>query len=125
MALYVGPYRLDVGDVDHLLGNGNTSKGRVWRRSEQRVAHARLDIGGRGVVRSNRAEDISVSEMQRAELGLADARRVFQHGSEDRFQLTQRTRDDAQDLGACRLLLQRLVSLARSTVELFLETSNG
>ena len=77
MALNVRPCRLDVGDVDHLLRNGNTSKGCVRRRSEQRVAHACLDIGGRGVVRSNWAEEISVSEMQRAELGLADARRVL------------------------------------------------
>ena len=84
MALNVGSCRFNIDDVDHLLRNGHTSEGRVRRRSEQWVASC-LKIGGRGIVRSNRAEAICVAEVQRAELGLAEARRVLQHGPEDRF----------------------------------------
>ena len=48
------------------------------------------------------------SSKQIAELGLADARRVLQHGLEHRLQFARRTGDDLQHLGGRGLLLQRL-----------------
>ena len=47
-------------------------------------------------------------QIQGAEVGLAEARRIRQHGLEHRLQLAGRARDDAQHLGGRRLLLQRL-----------------
>ena len=46
-----------------------------------------------------------------AELGLADTRRVLQHGLEDRLQLAGRTADDLQHVGGGGLLLQRFAQL--------------
>ena len=48
---------------------------------------------------------------QSAELGLADARRVLQHGLEHRLQFAGRAGDDPQHLGGRRLLLQRFAQL--------------
>ena len=107
MTLNVGLYSLDVGDMDYLLRDDDTPKGRVRRRLEQLVACARLDIGGRRVVRSSHTEGVSVAEVQIAKLGLADAHGVCQHGLEHRLQLAGRARNDAEHLGSCGLLLQR------------------
>src|SRR5262249_21797018 len=52
-------------------------------------------------------ETLAIIEDQVTELGLADAHGVCQHSLEHRFQLTGRTADDAEDLGARGLLLQR------------------
>src|SRR5215831_7125075 len=49
--------------------------------------------------------------MQYAELGLADAGRIFEHRLEHRLQLAGRTADDLKDLGRRGLLLQRLGEL--------------
>ena len=57
-------------------------------------------------------------QIQGAELGLADARRVRQHGLEHRLQLAGRARDDLQHLGGRGLLLQRLGQLARARLHL-------
>jgi hypothetical protein len=43
---------------------------------------------------------LAIIEDQVTELGLADAHGVCQHSLEHRFQLTGRTADDAEDLGA-------------------------
>src|SRR5262249_14100801 len=110
IAFEVGRYRRNVGNVDHLLRGGDTPKRRVRGRSDQ-FARARLDIRGRGVVSSNRAEAISLPDVQRADLRLAEAHRVFQHRLEYRLQLARRTADDLQHLGGRRLLLQRFAQL--------------
>ena len=57
-----------------------------------------------------RAESVSVTKEQIAELGLAKSRRIRQHGLEHRLQLAGRAGDDLQHLGGCGLLLQRLGS---------------
>ena len=54
---------------------------------------------------------------RRAELGLADARRVLQHGLEHRLQLARRTGDDAQHLGGRGLLLELADSALAQLVE--------
>src|SRR5262249_61819052 len=92
----------------------------------------RLDIGRRRIVSSNRTEAISLAEVQRADLRLADAHRVRKHGLEDRLQIARRGRDDAQHLRGRRLLLQRLGEMllyigefAGPLVQLFLEVGGG
>src|SRR5215475_13413071 len=49
--------------------------------------------------------------MQYAELGLADAGRIFEHRLEHRLQLAGRTADNLKDFGRRGLLLQRLGEL--------------
>ena len=53
-----------------------------------------------------------------AELGLADARRVRQHGLEHRLKLAGRARDDLQHLRGRGLLLQCLGEVARARLHL-------
>ena len=65
----------------------------------------------RHIVKCDSAESIPVPEVQHAELGIADAGCVCQHGLEHGFELAGRAGDRLQDLGAGRLLLQRLSSL--------------
>src|SRR5262249_3813348 len=59
-------------------------------------------------------EPRAVKAEQQAELGLANAKRVFQHGIENRLQISRRRADDTQDLRGRCLLLQRLAQLARA-----------
>ena len=61
----------------------------------------------RCIVERNRAEPVSVVQIEHAELGPADPRRILQHGLEDRFQRARRARDDAQHLGRRGLLFER------------------
>ena len=118
IALEVGRNRLDVGDLDHLLGGGDTSKRRVGRWPQQPFARSRLDIGGQGVVRGDQAEAVSLAQIQIAEFCLADARGVFHHGAEHRRELAGRARDDAQHIRGRRLLLQCLAEIVGALTEL-------
>ena len=68
----------------------------------------RLFIRGRGVMHRGDPKRISIIEVERAEIGLAQPRRVRQHRLKDRFQLAGRAGDDTQHLRRRRLLLQRL-----------------
>src|SRR5262245_2515014 len=77
IAFEVGPYRLNVGNVHHLLRGSYSPKRRIRGRSDQ-FACARLDIRGRGVVNGNSTEAISLADVQRADLRLADAHRIRQ-----------------------------------------------
>src|SRR5262249_2588947 len=65
----------------------------------------------RRVVQRGRMKPIAVTQIQCAELGLAKARRVRQHGIKDRLQFSGRTTDDTQHLGRRRLLLKRFAQL--------------
>src|SRR5262249_36566343 len=94
----------------HLLRRGDTPKRRVRGRSYQ-FAGARLDIRGRGVVNGNRAEAISLAEVQRADLRFADAHCIREHGLEHRPQLARRAADDLQYFRRRSLPLQRFAQL--------------
>ena len=54
---------------------------------------------------------------QRAELGLANARRILQHRVEHRLQLAGRAGDDLQHLARRGLLLQRLAEIVRALAQ--------
>src|SRR5262249_36701653 len=62
-----------------------------------------------------RMKPIVVTEIQCAELGLAKARRVRQHGIKDRLQFSGRTSEDTQHLGRRRLLLKRFSQLVEQS----------
>ena len=63
-------------------------------------------------MRRSDAKNLSFAEIHVSELGLANARRVCEHGLEYRLQLPGRRRDDLQHLGGRGLLLQRLAEIA-------------
>jgi hypothetical protein len=86
-------------------------------RSDQ-FACARLNIRGRGVVSGNRAEAISLAEVQRADLCLASAHRTRQHGLEHRLKLAGRAGDDTEHLRSRRRLLQRLAQIVGALAQL-------
>src|SRR5215471_10922002 len=67
------------------------------------------------------ADGVSLTEVHRAELGLADARCVRQHGIEDGLQFSGRARNDVQNFGCRPLLLPRRGELARTCLKLLLE----
>src|SRR5262249_61141168 len=69
----------------------------------------------RRVVQRGRMKPIVVTEIQCAELGLAKARRVRQHGIKDRLQFSGRTSEDTQHLGRRRLLLKRFSQLVEQS----------
>src|SRR5215467_6494771 len=110
ITLDVGLRCLDVGDVGHLLCDGETTQGTVWRGPNW-LALSCLDKRGRGVVERLGAEGVSVVQIERAKLGLAEPRRVRQHGLEHRLQVAGRAADNLQYFRGRCLLLQRLSSL--------------
>src|SRR5262245_20783695 len=67
------------------------------------------------------ADGVSLTEVHRAELGLADARCVGQYSLEHGLQIAGRARDDAEHLIGRRLPLLRLGELARTRLKLLLE----
>ena len=69
--------------------------------------------------------DIALAKKQVAELGLADARRILQHGLEHGLQFAGRTADDAQHLRRRRLLLQRLAQLVGANLDLLFQVGIG
>ena len=93
------------------LGRRRQTQRPVRRRSKPGLALACLDERGRCIVKYHGAEGFSVVEVKDAELGLANARRVFQHGLEHGLEVARRARDDLQHLGGRGLPLQRLAQL--------------
>ena len=67
---------------------------------------------------SRPAECLAVETEQGAELGLANACGVFQHGLEHGLQLAGRTADDLEHLGGRGLLLQRLAQIVGALAQL-------
>ena len=93
IAFDVGLLRRDVGDMNHLLGRDRRGRGpRSARRTDHRFTLPLLGKGGRRVMqRARRGTHRRRSRYKCAELGLADAHRVRQHGLEHRLQLAGRT----------------------------------
>jgi hypothetical protein len=98
-------------DVNDLFGLGETAKNSFESRMSgihDGFAPPHFFIRGRGVVHRGDPKRISFMEVERAEIGLAQPRRVRQHCLENGLQLAWRAGDDLEHLGGRRLLLQRL-----------------
>src|SRR5262249_10945280 len=104
-ALGICPDHLDVRDMRHLFREGDLAKRAVWMGTKHRLAPPILSIRGWSVVHRGNSEGTPFVKEQRAELGLANSRRVLQHGLEHRLQLARRTADDAEHFRGRSLLL--------------------
>ena len=60
-----------------------------------------------GTLLRNASKAIALANKQPAELCLADAKCVLQHGPENRLQLARKRADDAQYVRCCLLLMAR------------------
>src|SRR5262249_16581138 len=78
---------------------------------DQRVAPSGLGEDGRRVMHCSNPEGIVFAQLQSAELGLAEPRRICQYGLEHRLQFTRRAADNLQHVGGGGLLLQRFAQL--------------
>ena len=104
-------FRHEVGNVDHPFRFDDPAQGRSIEPNP-RVAPPQLFERARSAMHCDKPELASFKQCEIAELGLADAYRVRQHGLEHRLQLARRARDDLEHLGGRGLLLARLVQLA-------------
>src|SRR6516164_5416191 len=77
----------------------------------QRTKFFCLQVSGWPIVSRDRAKVIALTEIQGAESGFAELRRIRQHGLKDQPQLAGGRADNAQHLRCCGLLLQRLPKL--------------
>src|SRR5262245_40553720 len=94
--------------MDQPLRPCEAAEGGFWMGAKNGFAPLQLGEGRRRPVGRNAPECAIFIEHHAAEVGLAYARRVLQHGLEYGLELARRTRDDAQHLRGRRLLLQRL-----------------
>src|SRR5262249_48509803 len=97
-----------VGRVAHLLRPQHTMKYAAGRWFTQSLSPILIHKFLRRVVRRYRTINVTLEAEERAELGLADAHRVLQHGLKHRLQLTRRSADNLEYVGGRGLLLQRL-----------------
>src|SRR5262249_19599808 len=102
-----------IGNVDRSSGLRQAAKTGARTRSPQSALQVR-SVGRRNAEERDGFEGVADVAKQNAELGLADADCIVQHGLKPRLDLARRTRDDAQYLGCGRLLLQRLREFARA-----------
>src|SRR5262249_55779076 len=80
----------DVGDLNRLLGRHRTSERGVWAGADHWVAPPRLNKWLRCTMNRNSPKGISFAPIQDAEFGLADTRRVREHGIKDRLKFAGR-----------------------------------
>src|SRR5262249_42328386 len=95
VALGVSRARSQVFGLNYLLGLYQPSKTGLRARTYRGTAPPPFDKGGGGAVHRDNAEFVAFAEEQVAELGVADAHRIFQHGLEHRLQFAGRRTDDA------------------------------
>src|SRR6516162_89125 len=69
----------------------------------------------RRIVLRDQTKSICLVQVQIAEIGSANARRVLQHSVENRLQFAWRRTDDAQHIRSGRLLLKRLPQFAKQS----------
>ena len=108
----------DVGNVDQLLGRGDTAEAGSWAGADDRFALPPLGPCGRRAGRRDETESVAFAQPQVAEPGTADAHRILQHGLEHGLKLAGRRADDLQHLGGRRLLLQRLAEIVGALAQL-------
>jgi hypothetical protein len=114
IALQVGRLSREVGNVDNVSGLYETSEWivRILIDHKNRISAPSLSVGRWRVTLGCDTERVFLIEKQVAELRVADADRVRQHGLEHWLEFTRRAADDLKDLGCRRLLLQRLGQFA-------------
>jgi hypothetical protein len=89
-------FRLGVGDLNRLFRRGRACDRDPGAGAEHWVAPPHLGKRRRCIVHRHDAEDIvSLTEIHRPELGIANPGRVLQHRLEHRLQLAGRGADDA------------------------------
>src|SRR6516164_7875686 len=106
---------LDIGDLNRLFRRHRTPEGSSGAGTNYRVAPPLFGIERRRAMQRNRAKRFPFGLKQHAELRLADAHCVLQHGLEYRLQLSGGAGDDAQHLRSCRLPLERLGKAPRAS----------
>jgi hypothetical protein len=75
-----------VGNVDDALGLRDARKPGSRRRPNHGLLPPYFGIGGRGAMQRHGAVSVAFPEVERAELGFAQPRRVGEHGVKDRLQ---------------------------------------
>src|SRR5262249_21578873 len=117
MSLDIALVLPEVAQVEDFFRTGNASERRIpeshWIK--QRLSSIPLACGP---MYRDRAKIICLAKEHVAELGATEPRGVRQHGLEHGFELAGRAGDHLQDLGAGRLLLERLGELARTRLNL-------
>ena len=73
----------------------------------------------------NEAQPFAIPAVDAAELSVADADGFLQYRLKNRQKVAWKTADDLEDFGGSRLLLQRLVALARQQRNLLVFATNG
>ena len=115
-ALEVAFFRPHIVDVYGAPGSGRPDKGGV--RPWTMPALQELDESRRRAQHGDRTGDAVFEPEHEPELGLADARRVLQHGLEHRIQIARRAGDDLQYLRCGSLLLERLGQVVGALAQL-------
>ena len=105
---FIGAFRREVGNVDHLLRPHESIEAWGIGAPHQCRSFTEFRKFVRRIVECNATERIAVTQQHRAEHGLANPRRVCQHRLEHRLQLAGRARNDLENLRGRGLLLQRL-----------------
>ncbi len=108
IALQVGGLRREVDNVDDVSSLDETGEWivRIVIDYKHRILAPSLGVGGRCVALDSDTERSLLIEKQVAELRVANAHGVLQHGLEHWLKLARRAGDDAEDLRGCGLLLQ-------------------
>ena len=115
-AFDVAPFCSEIGNVNDRFRDCQMSErdARFVADDHDRFALPKLPIGRGRILHGDHAKGIVLVDKQIAELGLADAHRVFEQALEHRPKGAWRTADDLQHLGGRGLLLQRLGQFARA-----------
>src|SRR5262249_48840410 len=100
--LCIGPFRGEVGNVDHLLGLQTAAR----HNRKFRIALSQLFELPRSAVHGNHSSFVASDQRQHAELSLANAYSIRQHRFEHRLQSAGRPTNDLKDFGRGGLLLQ-------------------
>ena len=103
---------LNIGDVYGAFGGEHPTDGAIWARPK-RGALLGLGEGCRRVERRDHVQSFAVPAVDVAELGVADANGLLQHGREHRLKFAGRTADDLQHLGGRDLLLKRFAQFTQ------------
>ena len=89
-------------------------------------APVKRDVAGRHrAVMGDEAQDASIDAVDDDVERFAQPGRAARNRIEHRLDIGRRTRDDAQNLACCRLLLQRFVQLTGALIELALQVRGG